>query len=155
MKKILIILAILGLGATVLAQSSERAQLETLTRANSLGVKPVASPFSLLDFSRMQWSHRYSVSYFSGGYGSGSLGMLNSMMLYELSSSFTLGVNLNVAHGISGAWRDSNSDISVFPGVWLDYHPSDKVHMSVGVQRYPGSVNQLWNSGYMRPLCPF
>ena len=155
MKKILIILAILGLGTTVMAQSSERARLEALTSANSLGVKPVASPFSLLDFSRMHWSHQYSVSYFSGGNGSGSLGMLNSMMLYELSSSFTLGVNLNIAHGISGVWRDSNRDVSVFPGVWLDYHPSDKVHMSVGVQRYPGSMNQSWNRGYMRPLYPF
>ena len=86
MKKLVVVILVLSLSASVCAQLSDRADLDAVTQNRVLGVRPAASPFSLLDFSRIRWSHSYSVSFFSGGNNSGSLGLLTSNMTYELSS---------------------------------------------------------------------
>jgi len=139
MKQILVIVLVLAIGATCSAQFSDKARLDALTQSNSIGVKPVANPFSLLDLSRMKWSHSYSISFFSGNGVSGSMGLLNSMMLYELSSKFTLGVSLGIVHNLGSLWAgDGNHTASLFPGFWLDFHPSNKFSMSISVQRNPG-----------------
>ena len=151
MKQILAVVLVLAVAATALAQSSDEAKLKALAQSNSLGVKPTASPFSLLDLSRMRWSHSYSISFFSGGGHSGSVGMLNSMMLYELSSKFTLGFNLGIAHDVGAMWSNGNQSASVFPGFWLDFHPSDKFRMSISVQRYPGMYSPYAYRNYIGP----
>ena len=151
MKPILALVLVLTVTVTALGQSSDEAKLNALAQSNSLGIKPTASPFSLLDLSRMRFSHSYSVSFFSGDGYSGSVGMLNSMMLYELSSKFSLGFNLGIAHDVGAMWSNGNHSASVFPGFWLDFHPSDRFRMSISVQRYPGIYSPYSYRRYIEP----
>ncbi|HWR83562.1 MAG TPA: hypothetical protein VN285_09680 [Candidatus Deferrimicrobium sp.] len=148
MKKLLLITAILTFvfSGESFAQLADRARLDALTQSNSLGVKPARTPFSLLDLSRMRWSHSYTVSYFSAGGSDASVGFLRSMMVYDLSSALTLGVSLGLAHDIGGTPRVGNRAAAVYPGLWLDFHPSEKLSMSVAFQRLP-SINDPYSYG--------
>ena len=138
MKRIIALFVVLVLAASVSGQSSDAAKLNTITRSSSLGVRPAPSPFSLLDLSKMRWSHSYSISFFSGSGYSGSVGLLHSSMLYDLSPKLTLGLNLGIAHNAGALWGDGSSQASFLPGFWLDYHPSRKFNMSINVQWYEG-----------------
>jgi hypothetical protein len=151
MKQMLAVMLVLAVAVTAWAQSSDEAKLNDLAQSNSLGIKPATSPFSLLDLSRLQYSHSYSISFFSGGGYSGSVGMLNSMMFYELSSKFTLGFNLRIAHDIGATWSNGDHNASVFPGFWLDFHPSDRFRMSISVQRYPSMYDPYAYRRYIEP----
>ena len=123
------------------AQDIDQARLDEPTATNSLGARPVSSPFSLLDISRIKWSHSYSVSFFSGNGNSGSLGLANTSMFYEFSPSLSLQVNLGILHSPGSILGDSrNSDASFLPGFNLDYHPSEHFRMSVQFQRYDGRL---------------
>ena len=142
------------------AQDIERARLEQPTATNSIGVKPVESPFSLIDVSRIKWSHSYSVSYFSGSGQSGSVGLATTSMFYEFSPSLSLQVNLGIAHNPGALWGDRNSEATILPGFRLDYHPSENFHLSIGVQRYdgrmfPGAYGYQNRYGVMSPAWGF
>jgi hypothetical protein len=127
------------LAGGVWAQFSDQAELtSTGTGGTGLGVRPAETPFSLINLSRIKWSHSYSVSYFSGGNSSGSAGLWNSTMLYEISPKLSLGLNLGVLHNAGVLWGDGKNNASFLPGLRLDYHPSDKFRMSVIVQRVAG-----------------
>jgi hypothetical protein len=120
----LLIVSLLALPAA--AQMADRAELEEAARANALGVQPVATPSSLIDLSRLQWSHSYSLSYVSGSGNSASVGMLNTSMLYEFSPKLSLLLNVGVAHNAGALWGNGVTNATVLPGFVLDYHPSDK-----------------------------
>ncbi|MDH4035334.1 MAG: hypothetical protein OEV80_16195, partial [candidate division Zixibacteria bacterium] len=91
--------------------------------------------------SRITWSHSYSVGFFSGGAASGSVGLLNSTMFYEISSKLSLSLNLGVAHS-GGNWGEGR-EATLLPGFTLDYHPSDKFRMTFMIQRYDAVLNPL------------
>jgi len=131
------------LSVTASAQMADEADLNRIERDNSLGVSATESPFSLLDFSRIKWSHSYSVSYFTGGYGSGTQGLFNTSMLYELSPKLSLSLNLGVAHS-GGVFKGDGSTASFLPGFTLDYHPSNKFRMTFSVQTYRGYMNPYY-----------
>ncbi len=90
MKRILAAVLILALPLAGSAQMIEKVDLTNVGNSGSFGVQPAPTPFSLLDLSRISWSNSYSVSYFSGGNNSGSTGLLNSTMFYEVSSKLSL-----------------------------------------------------------------
>lgn len=141
MYRVLAIITVLFLavGSLSAQQSDAVAVKQTLDNATSgIGVKPVGSLSSLLDSDRITWSHSYSVSFFSGGGTSSSLGMLNSTMHYQLSTSLSLAVNLGVLHNTSALWGQGNTDATFLPGFRLDYRPSDKFFMSISYQEYAG-----------------
>lgn len=148
MKKIILSTTLIfGLGVSLFAQTGTQrgsmadvASLESRSAVNSLGVTPVLNPFSLIDFSRIKWSHSYSVNFFSGGIGSGSVGMLNTTMFYDISNSLSLSVNLGIAHDVGGNFRSrvGGNSASFLPGLNLDYHPSENFRMSFSFQRYQG-----------------
>ncbi|MFZ1682587.1 MAG: hypothetical protein WAU88_00515 [Candidatus Zixiibacteriota bacterium] len=140
MKKILFAVAmVLVIGSSAFAQLSDMATLKnTQTSQGLVGVKPASNPWSLLDLSRIKWSNSYSVSYFSGGGGSGSAGMLRSNMFYEFSPKLSMSVNLGLVHNLGGVYGDANSRPTILPGFSLDYHPSSKFQMSISVQRVSG-----------------
>ena len=148
MKRLLIVVAVFALAVPVSGQMVDRAELESISRANALGVTPVDKPFSLIDLSRLQWSHSYSLSYVSGGGYSGSTGMLNTSMFYEFSPKLSLLLNIGIAHNAGAVWGDGNNAATVLPGFVLDYHPSDKFQMTIGVQKIRGDV---YNPYYYRP----
>jgi len=139
MKKICLLIAITVLtSGSVLAQFSDQAEIKEI-KSNVTGLQPVSKPFSLIDLSRVKWSHAYSVSYFSGGSYSGSVGMYTGSIFYEFSKSLSLDVKLGLAHN-PGALFDSRTDneAAFFPAFNLDYHPSDKFRLSIGYAKYPG-----------------
>lgn len=140
MRKLLIFMFMLML--PTLAQSQfidESAQVSTNTTA-SFGLRPAPTPFSLLDLSRVRWSHSYSVSYFSSGIGSATTGLLNSTMFYDFSPKLSLALNLGLAHNPGALFGNGprNSNSSFLPGFALDYHPSDKFRMSIIYQQFNG-----------------
>ena len=156
MKHVVTVIVVLLLGAVVYGQDIDQARLQEPTATNSMGVKPVQTPFSLLDISRIRWSNSYSVSYFSGSGYSGSVGLATTSMFYEFSPKLSMQVNLGILHDPGALWGDANNSASFLPGFQLDYHPSDKFHLSIGVQRYdwrayPGSYGYANRYGLMSP----
>jgi len=120
------------------------------TSNTGIGLEPAKTPFSLLDFSRIKWSNSYSVSFFSGGGSSGSLGLLNTTMFYEFSSKLSMGVNIGILHNTGAIWGDGRTDASVLPSFMLDYHPSEKFRMSLMVETLRGSFGDYgYNSHYL------
>ncbi|MFH1687619.1 MAG: hypothetical protein ABIE70_08885 [bacterium] len=154
-KVVLAAVAILSTGLNADAQMADKAALDHISQSNNLGRQAVSNPFSLLDLSRVRWSHSYSVAYFSGGGGSGTVGLFQTNMLYELSSKLSLNVNLGLAHS-GNIFNAEDRATSFLPGFSLDYHPSDKFRMSLMVQTYNGIVNPYYgrSSLWHRPLGP-
>ncbi len=137
MKTLFTIFAVLILALPVSAQFVEEAPAPNDVAQSSFGSRPATSPFSLLDLSRIKWSHSYSVSYFSGGNTSGTLGLFNTGMMYEFSPKLSLNLNVGIAHNPAALWGDKkNNNAELLPGFLLDYHPSEKFRMSIGFQRY-------------------
>lgn len=141
LRYLLPVLVLAMMASLASAQMADRAELEGLTQTNGMSVKPAANPFSLLDMSRVRWSHSYSVGFFSGGSSSGSVGLLNSTMFYDISRSLSLSINVGVAHS-GGSWGEGRS-ATVLPGFTLDYHPSEKFRMTFMIQKYDGALNPL------------
>lgn len=134
-------LTVFALASLASAQMADRAELENLQNSPGLTIKPAADLFSLLDMSKIRWSHSYSVGFFSGGNASGSVGLLNSTMFYDVSKSLSLSINLGVAHS-GGSWGEGRQ-ATILPGFTLDYHPSDKFRMTFMIQRYDAVLNPL------------
>lgn len=140
MKTLFTIFAVAVLAAPVSAQFVEDAPLANRAAQSSFGSRPASTPFSLLDLSRISWSHSYSISYFSGGNGSGSLGLFNTGMLYEFSSKLSMNLSVGIAHNPGALWGDKrNNNAEFLPGFLLDYHPSEKFRMSLSFQRFVGN----------------
>lgn len=155
MKRMLVFLFVTVLAGSVSAQSVDDAQIEDLARSESMGVRPAVVPFSLIDLSRVKWSHSYSVSFFSGGAYSGSMGLYSTTMFYDISSKLSLALNLGLAHNAGSLWGDGSSEATFLPGFRLDYHPSDKFHMTVGFQRYSGYFVPYYSPRYWDPIMDF
>ena len=151
MKRSMIILFLLViLAALCSAQQADVASLKE-SSANSvsgLGISPAKSPFSLIDLSRIKWSNSYSVAFFSGGGSSGSVGLWNTSMDYQISSKLFLAVNVGVLHNPSSLWGRSESNATILPGFRLDYRPSDKFMMSISVQQGVGYYDPYYSHGY-------
>lgn len=157
MIRILTVFLVVGLAIASSAQLADEAQLNSLTRSNSLGVKPASSPFSLIDLSRVRWSHNYSVSFLSGNGYSGSVGLLQSTMFYELSSKLSLALNLGIVHNAGALWGKGTSSASFLPGFQLDFHPSEKFRMGINVQWYEGTSFPFMSQSHYWPryLSPY
>lgn len=155
MRSIATVIMIVFLAAAASAQMADQAALDKLSNDASVGLSPGSSPFSLLDFSRIKWSNSYSVSFFSGGYGSGTMGLFQTNMLYEFTPSLSLALNIGIAH--SGGVFSTEKDATILPGFTLDYHPSNKFRAILQVQTYQGYLSPYYQnrSGYwLEPVGP-
>ncbi|MEW6051626.1 MAG: hypothetical protein AB1644_11285 [Candidatus Zixiibacteriota bacterium] len=151
MKRILLlIISGLLIVSTGWSQTTDLASLQSAGQSSALGARPVSSPFSLLDMSRVRWSNSYSMSFFSGGGLSGSVGLLNSTMFYDFSPKLSLALNIGILHNTGALWGQGSSDASILPGFRLDYHPSSKFSMALEVQQYSGLVNGFGRPGWWR-----
>ncbi|SYZ72987.1 conserved exported hypothetical protein [Candidatus Zixiibacteriota bacterium] len=131
------------------AQMVDKAELGT-TSGDYLGLKPALKPFSLIDLSKFKWSQSYSLSFFSGGGSSGSVGLYTGSLLYEMSRSLSMNFVLGIAHNPGSLFdRTQSTNAAFFPGFNLDFHPSNSFHLSVGVQAIPG------NYYYYNPYSPY
>lgn len=140
MKRIATVLIVFALTASgqVQGQITDMSGSNSRASVSAFGMKPVGNPFSLLDYSRIRWSHSYSVSFFSGGQSSGTLGMLNTRMFYDFSKSLSLTLNLGIAHTGGSLYANASNNAQFLPGFNLDYHPSKNFRMSISFQRYDG-----------------
>lgn len=134
-------LAVMTSSAT--AQMRDVADLREIKSQSSISLAPATSPFSLLDLSRLKWSHSYSLVFGSGSAGSGSLGMYTSSLSYEFSSVLSLAMSLGVGHNPGALFNQrQQSNAIFFPSMTLDYHPNDNFRMRLSVARSP------YGSGY-------
>ena len=76
-------------------------------------------------------------------------------MYYEFSPKLSLALNLGILHDPSALWGNGDNQASLLPGFRLDYHPSDKVSMSVSFQRYNGFYSPYTGFGQVRPYSPY
>ena len=149
MKKLIFttLLMTLILALSSSAQMADQAEFQS-AKGNYLGIQPATKPFALIDLSKFKWIQSYSLSYFSGAGSSGSMGYYSGTLLYEISSALTLNLNVGIAHNPGSLFNSRQStDAKFFPGFNLDYHPSDKFRLSIGVQSYP--------SIYYNPYMPY
>lgn len=138
--KLLVIGIVLAVGCQVVsAQGIENAPATGSTVTNQTNLKGADSPFSLLSSSRIRWSNSYAVSFFSGGGRSGSVGLLNTSMLYEFSPKLSVGLNLGILHNPGSLWGDRNNGSSLLPGMRLDYHPSKAFRMVLDIRSVSGA----------------
>jgi hypothetical protein len=149
-KSSMVIVVVLLFAVPLMAQDIDVAKLRETNAANSLGIKPASTPFSLLDLSRIRWSNSYSVSFMSGAGGSGSVGLLNSTMFYEFSPKLSMALNIGIMHNAGAIWGDANNQATLLPGFQLDYHPSDKFSLSIGVSREAGWLSPYYYAPYSR-----
>jgi len=138
MKQIIIIFIMLVFSLSAYGQLADQAEIANVNNNTGIGLNPASSPFSLIDLSRVKWSHSYSVSFFSGGNNSSSLGLWNSSMFYEFSNNLSLTLNLGVAHDANALFGGESSFSKILPGFLLDYHPSNNFNLRVGFQSYAG-----------------
>ena len=129
---------LLALAVSAAGQSIDKAEIQSV-KEDLFGLRPAAKPFSLIDLSRVKWSHSYSVSFFSGGGMSGSVGLYSGSVFYELTPSLSIDLNLNILHNPeSFVNRSAHTNASFYPGVNLDFHPSENFRVSIGFASYPG-----------------
>jgi len=152
MKFFITLIVVFLMSAGAFAQHAEQTELKGIT-SNYNALNPVGKVSSLLDLSKINWSHSYSVSYFSGGGNSGSYGLYTGDIFYEFSSSLSLNVRLGIAHNLGGAINDARSnDASLYPAFQLDYRPSENFHLSIGYEKIPGNYynpyDNYWRSLY-------
>jgi hypothetical protein len=156
--KVLVIVIGLAIGCqTVFAQGLENAPATKSTTSSQTNLKGAANPFSLLSTSRIRWSNSYSVSFFSGGGRSGSVGLLNTSMMYEFSPKLSLGLNLGILHNPSSLWGDRNNSSSLLPGMRLDFHPSNAFRMVLDIRSVSGALNPYDRSAgfWYDPVFPY
>lgn len=152
---ILVVSVILFLSTGVFAQMADKADMERINKNYGFGMKSAKSPFSLIDLSKIRWSHSYSVGFFSGGGQSFSSGLLQSTMFYDFSSSLSMAFSLGVVHDpgslISGN-RPQSFNASLLPGFSLDYHPSEHFNFRIDYKTVSG-YNNFFGS-FDRPYNP-
>ncbi len=140
---------LLGFSATANASSNgvDRVKVNEIRNQNAVSVEPAVKPFSLIDLSKLKWSHSYSVSFGSNSFGSSGVGMYTGSLLYEFSPKLSMQFALGVAQNLSGNAVNSTGDL--FPAFALDYHPNSKFRLRINVQRSPYS--NRYSSGYLNP----
>lgn len=110
-------------------------------RAADLLAPAKSTGFSLLDPSRLHISNSYSLSYFSGGGQSQSVGLYMSTVDYQLSRPLSLRVGIGYLHQPLGFLNSNTSTVGneILPNVRLDYRPSESFHFMVDYRTIPSS----------------
>lgn len=137
MRKITLVImlaAVLAAGS-VMGQDADVARYRQAAMDNTFGARPTNSSFGLIDFSKLQFSNSYSLSFLSGGAGDGTVGMWNSSMFYEFSPKLSLAVDMSVLHSGGSLSTAGGNSATVLPGFVLDYHPSKNFSISIGMSR--------------------
>lgn len=148
----LTLLFLILISTSVSAQMIDKAEIGNMKK-DYLGLKPAGQPFALIDFSKLQWSHSYSINFFSGGGISGSNALYVGNILYEFSPKFSLNLKLGIAHDPGSVFdRSKGQNASFLPGIQLDYHPSPNFRISAGFDTRPQNQYYYYNpySNYRR-----
>lgn len=115
-----------------------------------------ATPFRLLDPSRLSMHQSYSLSYFSGPAGGQSVGLYMNSIGYQLARPLYLQVDIGLMHnpGALVGKGDPAAGARILPNFSLRYTPSPKFSLMVDVRTMPGYNNPYagYIPGYGGPL---
>jgi hypothetical protein len=80
-------------------------------------------------------------------------------MAYEFSSKLSMTLNLGILHNTGALWGDTGNDATLLPSFSLNYRPSDKFSLSIGVERRSGFLAPYhWRDSryiYGSPFYPY
>ncbi|MBN4076191.1 hypothetical protein JYT16_00585 [Gemmatimonas aurantiaca] len=147
-----LIIALIMVAPVANAQMADQAELREINSQNAVSVPAVVNPFSLLDLSKVQWSHSYSLSFGGNAFGSGSYGMFSTAMSYEFSRSLSMAFALGVGHNPGALFnKNLNSSSELYPAFSLDYHPNNKFRLNLTVAKMPYSQYRNGRYGSYSP----
>ena len=97
------------------------------------------SPFRLFDPSRLSLYQSYSLSYFSGGFGSSTVGVYMNSIGYRISDPLYVQVDLGLVHSPGALFGGDarNLDARIRPNFHLRYAPSQKFNLIVDIRSAP------------------
>ncbi|MEE9443108.1 MAG: hypothetical protein V3V99_10640 [candidate division Zixibacteria bacterium] len=151
MKSSLIVFGVLFfmMGSMSFGQMADNAEVRELTEKYDMGLGKQPS-FSLFNLSRLNLSHSYSLSFFSGAGISGSQGLYHGTLTYRLSKPLTLTLGLGILHdpgSLIGGDRSTHNSALFLPSGYLDWKPSDNFRMSIGFETVPAYGFGQYNLG--------
>jgi hypothetical protein len=128
-------------------------------RASDLSAASNSFGFSLLDPSRLNISHSYSMSYWSGGGQSRSVGLYMSTLEYQFCKPLSVRVGLGYLHQPLGFTGVSGPGGEFLPNVRLDWRPTDNMQFIIDYRTIPTSTYDRgygygFHSPYYRSLNP-
>jgi len=130
-----ILMAISVQAQTGLERSSE------ISSADLIGESHIDNKFSLLDLSRLEMNHSYSISYFSSGGHGTTIGMYINSMRYRISNAITVNLQLAWVHQPGNFLnRDGGTPTDygdILPSFSLEYRPSENVFIEIGYHSVP------------------
>jgi hypothetical protein len=133
-----------------IAQMTDKVEVKQITDKYDLGLtKRPSLPF--FDLSRFHMTQSYSIGFFSGGGWSGTRGLYNNTITYQLANPLRLTLSMGILHDPSSLWGDKRSSnaTTFLPSGWLDWRPSDNFRMLVGFETIPGNYyNGYYGYGY-------
>jgi hypothetical protein len=105
-----------------------------------------ASPFRLLDPSRLTMNQSYSLSYFTGPAGGQSVGLYMNSIGYQLARPLYLQVDIGLIHNPGALLGGGNATqgARILPNFSLRYTPSPKFNLMIDVRTMPS-----YNGSYM------
>ncbi len=145
---------ILALMMTYPVQPQFKSQTERLPIDVRSGITSASGTFfSLFSPDRFYMNHSYSLSYFTGGGYSGSLGMLNNTLNFKLADPLFMKVNLGVMHQPFGGPKDAPYQNAQFMhGAELIYKPNNKFQMNIGYSNSPYYQGfGMYDNPFIRP----
>ena len=110
--------------------------------------------FSFFDPSKLTMHHSYSMSYYTGGGRSGSIGYYMNSIEYEFSNPLKIRVDLGYLHSPTNMFSNGSaaSQSGAFvPGFSIDWRPSKHFNFRLDYRQIPQS--QLgWSNRYLNPF---
>ncbi|OGC76837.1 MAG: hypothetical protein A2Z27_06280 [candidate division Zixibacteria bacterium RBG_16_50_21] len=139
------------LSLAVVALAGAKAWPQTPAIANQpsnpgklFGLVP-AKTFSLLDPSKLHIRNSYSFSYVSAGKYSGSFGLYQTSIAYQVASPLYLQVDLGYLHQPFGFKNNIDVGSRFFPNVHMLYRPGENFSLSINVLTGPSNnYNPYW-----------
>lgn len=125
--------------ADVPISTPAQGQAQQAADSQATSLYNAASPFALLDASRLSMHHSYSLSYFSGPGGGQSVGMYMNSIGYQLARPLYLQVDIGLMHnpGALVGRGDPSAGARILPNFSLRYTPSPKFTLMVDVRTMP------------------
>lgn len=109
-----------------------------------LGLLPVKG-FSLLDPSRLRITNSYSFSFLSSGKYSGTMGIYQTSIGYQVSNPLYLQVDVGYLHQPFRTKNNLDLNGRIFPNFFLLYNPGDNFSFSVNLITGPSNLyNHYW-----------
>lgn len=152
---LLLIVPIVGM-AQFRDQPSNSPSLDSYLRSPEHSLGFPSNVGTLLDPSRMHWSHSFSTAYATSSDGSVLQGAFTSTMIYELSRPITLMFRLGYLNEPYNTYRPAGMENQgqLFGGFGLQYRPTRNTVFQFEFQQIPAS-SITYQSPYSNSVYPW